>query len=69
MSSCLRKLDKKSAVICPNGQMYVQGHEPKYCALGTPGRRMFCGEFFYCSKCYRAYKTCQELLRHKRHYH
>lgn len=60
-----RRLDGRPAVVCPGGCMWLQGFEPKSCSLGTPGRSYFCGTFFVCDKCHRAYKTCKELKKHK----
>ncbi len=64
MSSCLRKGSRPAAVICPDGTMWVQNFEPKWCAPGTPGRKYTCN-YFACSKCHRAYKTCRELKIHQ----
>ncbi len=64
MSSCLRKGSRPSAVICPDGSMWEQHFTPKWCALGTLGLKYTCN-YFACSKCHRAYKTCQELKRHQ----
>ena len=64
MSSCLIKGSRPAAVICPDGTMYLQNYAPRWCGLGTPGRKYTCN-YFACSKCHRAYKTCQELKRHQ----
>jgi hypothetical protein len=68
MSSCLKKGSIPSAIICPNGEMYVQGYEPKWCSLGTPGRKYTCN-YFSCEKCHKAFRTCKKLKLHKIHYH
>jgi len=69
MSSCLKKGSVPYAVICPHTNcLFIQGFEPSCCALGTPGRKYTC-KYFGCEKCHKAFKTCQELRRHKAKYH
>lgn len=68
-TSCLRKLDKRPAVFCPDtGKMWLQGYEPRNCCSGTVGRRFVC-RFFLCEKCKQAFETCQELKKHCRQMH
>ena len=65
MSSCLLKKSIPYAVICPHtGNMWVQQFEPRCCSLGTIGRKYTC-KYYACSKCHRAFNTCQELKRHQ----
>ena len=65
MSSCLVKGSIPYAVSCPHSDcMWVQGHEPICCSLGTPNRKYTC-KYFACSKCYKAFKTCKELKKHQ----
>lgn len=69
MSSLLRKQDRRPAIVCPNGTMWLQGFEPSYCQLCCPGRKYFCGEFFTCDKCKRAFRTCKQLRKHCKSIH
>lgn len=66
MTDYSKRLDKRPAIICPGGSMWLQGYEPKSCSLGCPGRSFFCGTFYVCSKCFRAFKSCKELKKHKK---
>lgn len=65
----IRVLDKKTAVVCPDGRMFLQNHEPSYCKVGTPGRKLVCGDFYWCERCYRVFCTCVALKIHQKKYH